>query len=157
MNIRKQINFAYPLSNACCTWNNLTSKVIGSRKLFMEELKHYIFAKNIDTHASNIRHFLCPHVIKAKYGGINLHQSDSIMMWRHFKEEYFSLLNDCLLSCGAWHTPGAGVPGTCGEQPNAQNARARQTPRPDQLSVAERKEMISCYFYSLVTIFIPKL
>ena len=66
--------FPYPLSNTCCTWNNLTSKVIGSRELFTEELEHYIFAKNIDTHASNIRHFLCSHIIKAKYSGINLHQ-----------------------------------------------------------------------------------
>jgi hypothetical protein len=49
------------------------------------------------------------------------------------------------------------VPGTCGERPNAQSARARQTPRQDQLLVAERKERISCYFYSLVAIFIPKL
>lgn len=72
--------FPYPLSNARCPWNNLTSKVIGSRKLFTKELKHYIFAKNIDTHASNVRHFLCPHIIKAKYGGINLHSADSNMV-----------------------------------------------------------------------------
>jgi hypothetical protein len=32
-----------------------------------EELKHHIFADNINTHAS----FLYPHIMKAKYGGIN--------------------------------------------------------------------------------------
>jgi hypothetical protein len=75
------VNSTYPHSYVCCIWNDLTSKVIGSRKLVTEKLKHYIFAKNIDAHASNIRHFLCPCIIKAKYGGVNLHQPGSNIMY----------------------------------------------------------------------------
>jgi hypothetical protein len=53
----------------------------------VEKLKHYIFAKNIDAHASDIRHFFCPCIIKAKYGGVNLHQPGSNIMYGISQQE----------------------------------------------------------------------